>query len=288
MTGEQALLQTKVALAAQGIADAGLEAEVLLMHVWGVGRAQLYCQLQQPLSSENSARLWQLVERRLQREPLAYIVGHQEFFGLDFYLDHQAFIPRPESELLVEEALKFARSCPSPCLIADVGTGSGAIAVALAVYLPQAKIYAIDISAAALEVASINCRKHGVTSRVWLLQGNMLGPFPEPVDLIVANLPYIKDSELNQLSPEITRFEPKIAWAGGADGLDKLRQLLAQSREKLRSSSLLLLEIGQGEGGAAILLAQDYFPCSRIELIPDLSGIDRVMSITVAPALAVA
>jgi release factor glutamine methyltransferase len=182
----------------------------------------------------------------------------------------------------VEEALEFAGQrflSGAPCSIADVGTGSGVLAIALALHLPQAKIYAIDISAAALEVARINCQQHKVTQQVHLLLGDMLHPLPEKVDIILANLPYVRDAELNGLSPEIKDFEPRVALAGGADGLEKIRQLLPQAKQKLFPGGLMLLEMGQGQGAAATALVRSHFPTARIDLIPDLGGIERVIRV---------
>jgi release factor glutamine methyltransferase len=182
----------------------------------------------------------------------------------------------------VESTLEFiSQRFPSgvPFSIADVGTGSGAIAIVVALHLPQAEIYATDISAAALEVARINCGKHRVEKQVHLLLGDMLQPLPEPVDIILANLPYVKDSELPQLIPEIRNFEPITALAGGQDGLEKVHQLLPQAGQKLLPGGLILLEIGQGQGPVATALVKDYFPTGKIDLIPDLGGIDRVVRV---------
>ena len=161
--------------------------------------------------------------------------------------------------------------------MADVGTGSGAIAIALALHLPHAMFYATDISPDALDVARINCRQHGVEKQVHLLVGDMLQPLPEPVDVIVANLPYVKDSDLPRLMPEIRDFEPTAALAGGADGLDQIRRLLSQAGQKLLPRGAIMLEIGLGQGPAALALARKHFTDSRIDLIPDLAGIDRVL-----------
>ncbi|GAI10002.1 unnamed protein product, partial [marine sediment metagenome] len=163
--------------------------------------------------------------------------------------------------------------------IADIGTGSGAIAISLALALPQVKIYATDISASALEVANINRRRYKVDSQVELLQGNLLEPLPEPVDTIVANLPYIRNCELRTLSPEIVNFEPMSAIAGGNAGWDKIRLLLAQVPGKLRPEGCLLLEIGQGQDKAVSSMAECDFPQAGVELVPDLSGTNRVVKI---------
>jgi release factor glutamine methyltransferase len=227
------------------------------------------------------------VRRRLGREPAAYILGHCGFYGIDFYVDSRALIPRPETELLVEEAVKLARriSCQRKQItIADIGTGCGAIAISLALALPQARIYATDISRSALKVAEANCRRHGVNGQVELRQGNLLEPLPGAVDLIVANLPYVKDCEFVDLSLEIREYEPTIALAGGRDGLDKIQEMLEQMRGKgdVHPGDLpayVLLEIGQGQGEMVTSLVNEYFPQASIELIPDLGGIERVAKV---------
>lgn len=284
MSLKEELYKAETTLTSQHIADARLEAELLLMHTLGIGRTELYIRLEQPLNSSVAEEFWDLVQQRLHHKPTAYILKQCQFYGVDFYIDSRALIPRPESELLVEEVLKFARqrfNSDDSYLIADVGTGSGALAIALALHLPQAEIYAIDISAAALEVARINCQKHKVSQQVHLLLGDMLHPLPERVDIIIANLPYVKDSELNQLSPEIKNFEPGIALYGGANGLEKISQILPQAKQKLLPNGLMLLEIGQGQGASVMALVGSYFPAAKIDLIPDLGGIERVVSVLV-------
>ncbi len=220
--------------------------------------------------------LRQLLERRLRGEPSAYITGHREFYGLDFMVDHRVLIPRPESELLVEKAIRLARS-QAISKIADIGTGCGAIAISLAVNLPAATIYATDISSQALEVAGENCRRHGVTDRVILLQGDMLEPLPGPVDLIVANLPYVREADLPAGGP--LSFEPKLALNGGTDGLDKIRVLCRQAEEKLRNKGSMLLEIGEGQAEAVMAILHESFPSALIEIERDLAGIERVVSL---------
>ena len=264
------------------IADASVEAELLLGHVLGMSKTQLYTEPERSLTSVETEHLWRLVRRRLDHEPTVYILGHCEFYGIDFYIDYHTFIPRPETELLVEKAVELAHHIShrgKQIAIADIGTGCGAIAVSLALALPQAKIYATDISASALQVAGINCQRHAVNSRVELLQGNLLEPLPQPVDMIVANLPYIKSCEFRDLSPEIISFEPTIALAGGEDGLDKIQQMLEQMPGKLNCGACFLLEIGQGQGEMATSSIKSYFPQASIELIFDLGGIERVVKV---------
>lgn len=282
MTLGDALYLTRCELAAANLDCATTEAELLLRHVLGISKTQIYSEPEQLLTTREINRLRHLTQRRLLHEPIAYILRCCEFYGIEFYIDHRALIPRPETELLVEEAINFARHHFSPgnkLTIADIGTGSGAIAISLALALPKVKIYATDISASALEVANINRRRYKVDSQVELLQGNLLEPLPEPVDTIVANLPYIRNCELQTLSPEITNFEPTLAIAGGNDGWDKIRLLLDQVPGKLRPEGYLLLEIGQRQDKAVSSMINSYFPQARVELIPDLSGINRVVRI---------
>jgi len=278
----EALQSVTQTLCRAGIADASVEAELLLGHGLGMSKTQLYTEPERSLTSVEAEHLCHLVRRRLDHEPAAYILGHCEFYGIDFYIDYHTFIPRPETELLVEKAMELAHRIShrgEQITIADIGTGCGAIAVSLALALPQAKIYATDVSASALQVAEMNCQRHGVNSQVELLQGNLLELLPQPVDMIVANLPYIKDCEFKDLSPEIRKFEPTMALAGGEDGLDKIRQMLEQMPEKLSYGACFLLEIGQGQSGMVTSLIKSYFPQASIELISDLGGIERVVKV---------
>ena len=264
------------------IADAFIEAELLLGHVLRMSKTQLHTKPEMGLSSAETEHLGHLVQRRLNHEPSAYILGHCQFYGIDLYVDYHTLIPRPETELLVEKAVELAHHISHPerqITIADIGTGCGAIAISLALALPQAKIYATDISASALQVAEINCRRHAVTGQVEFLQGNLLEPLPQPVDMIVANLPYIRTCEFEALSPEIINFEPPIALAGGKNGLDKIRQMLEQMPGKLDYGACFLLEIGQGQGEIATSVVNSYFSQASIELISDLCGIDRVVKV---------
>ncbi|MDI6814765.1 MAG: peptide chain release factor N(5)-glutamine methyltransferase [Dehalococcoidales bacterium] len=277
MTLKQALSRARRILAAHNAEDAPLECELLLRHTLKISQVQLYLELNHELSPKQEETFWGLIKRRLNGEPTAYITGHREFYGLDFYVNHRVLIPRPETELLVEMALNLAQNHPVST-IAEIGTGCGAIAIILALKLPEAKIYATDISAPALKVALFNCQKHGVANRVCLLQGNMLDPLPEPVDLIIANLPYVRELELTNS----VNFEPLLALNGGSDGLEKIRQLCRQVKNKLRPEGYLLLEIGQGQGKAVTTFLRSLFPSAKIEITPDLGGIDRVVSLGLA------
>jgi release factor glutamine methyltransferase len=283
----EALQSATQILLRAGIADASVEVEILLGHVLGMSKTELYTEPEKVLTLAETKHLRRLVQRRLDHEPTAYILEHCEFYGIDFYIDPHTFIPRPETELLVEQAVELAHRISrqgKQITIADIGTGCGAIAISLALALPRAKIYATDISASALQVTEMNCRRHGVNSQVKLLQGNLLEPLPQPVDMVVANLPYIKDREFKDLSPEIRNFEPTMALAGGEDGLDKIQQMLEQMQGKPSThrggcSACFLLEIGQGQGEMVTSLIKSYFPQASIELISDLGGIERVVKV---------
>jgi release factor glutamine methyltransferase len=278
----EALQSATQTLLRKGIDDASTEAEILLGSVLGMSKTRLYTEPEKVLTSTEISQLWSLIQRRLSHEPTAYILGHCEFYGIDLLLDCHTFIPRPETELLVEQAVELARRISRPgkgITIADVGTGCGAIAVSLALALPQAKIYATDISARALQVAETNCQRHAVSNHVELLQGNLLEPLSQPVDMIVANLPYIKDCEFKDLSPEIIDFEPTSALAGGLDGLDEIEIMLEQMPGKLGREGSFLLEIGQGQGREVTSLVKSQFPQASIELVSDLGGIERVIQV---------
>ena len=276
MTLRECLSCGREILAGSDIEYPSLESELLLRLTLKLSRVQLYLALDLKLNPEQEDTFWRLVKRRLKGEPTAYISGHREFYGLDFRVDPRVLIPRPETELLVEKTINLAKNYSSP-VIADIGTGCGVIAVSLALELPWANIYATDISGSALEVARANCLKHSVTDRVSFLQGHMLEPLPRPVDLIVSNPPYVKRQEISDDS-----FEPALALSGGGDGLEPLRRLCHQVDGKLRPGGSLLLEIGQGQQAAITGLLGSIFPLAEIEVTPDLSGIDRVVSTVLA------
>jgi release factor glutamine methyltransferase len=231
----------------------------------------LYSSLDDDISPHQQDACLRLVQRRLSGEPAAYITGCREFYGLDFSVNRHVLIPRPESELLVEKALELAADYQKP-RIADIGTGSGAIAISLAVNLPQAMIYAIDISPDALEVASSNCRRHGVADRVRLICGDILQPLDEPLDIITANLPYVHPDDIADTCPE-----PSLALDGGVDGLDKIKRLVYQVDGKLNPGGSLLLEIGLGQAQPVSDMLRCVFPAARLDIIPDLAGIERVV-----------
>ena len=275
MNVKEVLDDARKVLTDSNIEDAPLEAEVLLRDTLKKDRVGLYLALDDELSTEQQNAFRDRLARRLDDEPTAYIIGHREFYGRDFLVDASVLVPRPETELLVEKALEIVRK-HRLSVIAEVGTGCGAVAISLALELPHVRVYATDISASALEVARANSRKHGVSDRVRLLSSDLLGALPEPVEMVVANLPYVRESDLPRSGP-VSR-EPRLALDGGTDGLDKIRRLCSQAKAVPGSGGYLLLEVGEGQARAVSAFLHGLFPPAFIEVTPDLSGIDRVVS----------
>lgn len=268
-------------LISKGIESAALDAEVLLGHVLGLSRAQTLVAANTPLDGAQSRTYERLLARRLEREPTAYITGEREFWSLDFRVSPDVLIPRPETELLVEIALRLAReSAPArPLRIIDLGTGSGAIAVALASELTSAEIIATDVSAEALAVAAGNAVRNGVAERIRFVQGDLFDAIqPERlVDLVVSNPPYIRRSDIDTLEPEVSRWEPRGALDGGLDGLDYYRRIAAQAFRYLAPHGALAVEIGAGMGRAVAALFQDAAECAGVSIYNDYAGIERVV-----------
>jgi release factor glutamine methyltransferase len=262
---------------------ARFEAELLLADALGLSRTGLLAQLAEPLSEAEAAHFAGMVARRAQREPIAYILGHQAFYGLDLIVDRRVLIPRPETELLVELALPALKTVAHVVpIIADVGTGSGAIALALAKNAPHARIIATDISPDALAVAQLNAQRLNMEERVEFRLGDLLNGIAEPLDLIVANLPYIPLERLPRLPREIRDYEPRIATISGLDGLSQIRRLLQQAPTHLTRAGIIFLEISEEQGTAARELAEGMFPHAAIRLHQDLEGLDRVLEIAFA------
>jgi len=271
----EVLEQGNALLRDSGSNTARLDAEVLLARALGASRADLYSHPERPLTAEEVERYRSYLARRAQGEPVSYIRGTKEFFGLPFAVDRRVLVPRPETEVLVERALEGARTMNQAGLrIADIGTGSGCIAVALATHLPQARVYATDASAEALELAAQNVGRHGVRDRVLLFQGDLCAPLPEPVDLLVSNPPY---TVWQSLPEGITAYEPRLALDGGADGLDIYRRLLPQLPGHLRTGGMAFLEIGDGQEEAVPALAREALPGVPVQTWPDYSGWVRVI-----------
>ena len=262
-----------------------LDASVLLAHILNKPRTWVMAHPELSLTSEQQKQLDDALVRFENGEPFPYILGHWEFFGLDFEVTPDVLIPRPETELLVEKAIAWLQESQVPRTLADIGTGSGAIAVAIAVNVPHTHILATDISQAALEVARKNAQKHSVTDRIDFIQCDILPPPPDPFptnshfDLICANLPYIPTDTLKDLP--IYGREPTLALDGGADGLDLFRRLMKIVPDWLAPNGLILLEIEATRGVPALNLAYDMFSQVEIHLHQDFTGRDRLLEIRI-------
>ena len=263
-----------------GVPDSQLEAEVLLRLALQYDRACFYASLSENLGSARQKRVDALVRRRISGEPLAYITGQREFYGLDFTVSPAVLVPRQETELLVDAALEFARQRSGDGIsVADVGTGSGAIAVALAVNLRDAQVYATDCSKRALAVADRNKQVHGVADRVCLLRGDLLTPLSQPVDLILSNPPYIATSLMSGLPPEV-QMEPRVALDGGEGGIEVIRRLFEQAPPKLKAGGCLMVEISPEQLDAVCGLAKAQFPDTDVSYANDLLGLPRCVIVS--------
>src|SRR3989344_387561 len=316
MTIKQALAWVTKKLQAKNIKNASLDAEVLLSFILIKPKEFLYTYPEKVLTSGQTRRLNSLVKRRAKGEPIAYLTNHKEFYGLDFYVDKRVLIPRPKTELLIDEVLNYinqprsrgihprraARINSSPTRreikIADIGTGSGCIAVALKKHLPKSEVYATDISKSALVVAKKNARRHKV--KIKFFQGDLLKPLitrrrnvdvspslPR-IDIIVANLPYL-DNALNRrrhwpMSPAALRYEPRKALAGGKYGLEIYEKFFKQIQASLIKPKIIFCEIGNNYQRQLQQLLKKYSLSSQIEIKKDLASLNRILKIVKGPA----
>jgi release factor glutamine methyltransferase len=251
-----------------------LDAELIVGHVLGWSRTRVLAERGHVPTPEQLAGIEELIARRATGEPVAYLVGSKAFYNLEYFVDRRVLVPRPETELLVEHTLAVARKRAGPLTIADIGTGSGAIAIALAAHLPQAHLFAVDLSTDALAVAARNVQQHGLTERITLLHGDLLAPLPGPVDLIVSNPPY---TVLAEVQPNVLQHEPWLALEGGPDGTAIYRRLLSQAPQYLRPGGAILLEIGAWQGPTVAELVREAFPEASVRVERDLAGLDRVV-----------
>ena len=268
-------------LSQAGIANANLEALWIVEEVLGVSRVRILSYGEDVLDTKHYQRAISLIERRAAQEPLQYVLGSQEFCGLDMVVNPGVLIPRPESELLVEEAISLLEAHPQPVIL-DVGTGSGCLAISIGLALKRARVIASDRSLLALQVARTNARKHGIGSRILWLAGDLLAPLLSSglagkVTAIIASLPYISHDEWDRLSPDVKDFEPRLALDGGPDGLDIYRRLLHEAPEILSSGGRILMEIGIGQVDRLCqeVSASSFFEVEHIQ--PDLQGIPRMV-----------
>jgi release factor glutamine methyltransferase len=250
------------------------DAAVLLMHTLGLERATLIAHPERTLDREQQAAYQRLLERRLRFEPIQYILGHAEFYGLRLCVTPAVLIPRPETELLVEAVLNRLPH-DQPQRIVDIGTGSGAIAIALTHTFPQASVTALDLSPEALAIAGENASTHSLAGRIRLLQSDLLGTIAgeEPFDAIVSNPPYVPTEDASTLHPQVRDHEPSLALYAGVDGLEVHRRLIPQAFALLKPNGLLALEIGHGQRDAIAELLAGW---NDVEFLDDLRQIPRV------------
>ena len=262
-----------------GSGSAHLDAQVILAYVLGEDRSWLFAHYDYELMPAAAERYSELVARRTAAEPVAYLVGKREFYGLELVVDQRVLIPRPETELLVDAVLDHIDSRSERSVtVADVGTGSGAIALAVATNCPEATVYATDISEEALAVARQNVSRWDTRHQVTLLQGDLLAPLPQKVDILAANLPYIRSDEYRTLQRDVRDYEPQLALEAGPEGLDAVERLLRQAKAYLKPGGVVFLEIGHEQGEAMLELVGRLMPDARFVTVrEDYRGQDRLL-----------
>lgn len=270
------------------VAEERRTAGVLLCHVLGVDRTYLLTRSEEQIDEERYRKYLALVERRVTGEPLQYITGHQEFYGLDFTVTPAVLIPRPETEFLVERLIRLVRELRNETpLIVDLGTGSGCIAVTLALHIPGARVIAIDSSKAALDVARANAERHSARDRIEFVEGDLLAPLGErrldtPIDILASNPPYVGEDRPELIQREVSQWEPHAALFGGNDGLDFYRRLLLDAPRYLEPGGYLVFEIGYGQLDAILELI-NRSALELVDITDDLQGIPRTLALRVAP-----
>lgn len=260
----------------KGVDNPRLDAEVLLSHILGKDRLYLYVHFDQPLSREELSQFRAMVKKRVMRISVAYIIGYKEFMGHNFLVSPAVLVPRPDTEILVEAVSNRLRNLTAPRIL-DIGTGSGAILVSLLKDLPSALGTAVDISPDALAVAKENALRHDVNERAEFYLGDVFLPVQGKMfDCIVSNPPYIPDDEIKELAPEV-RGEPRLALAGGRDGLDFYRRILSEGVNYLTPGGILAVEVGAGQAREVALLGDDAKGLKNNAIIKDYAGIERVV-----------
>lgn len=263
---------------AQASFSADLDSRLLLEFALQESHSFLIAHADDPLTTEQENLYRHLISRAQRKEPIPYITGTAEFFGLSLDVNPSVLIPRPETEQLVE-LIVASSTAQEAQRVVDVGTGSGCIAISLAMQFPAMEVWAVDISPAALSLAQVNAHKY-VPDRLIFVHGDLLTAIDVPLDLIVANLPYVADDEWTMVDDAVKWYEPTVALSGGADGLDLIRKLLHQATSRLSPGGAIFLEIGWKQGVEAVKIARQYFPSAEITLEPDFAGHDRFLIVT--------
>jgi release factor glutamine methyltransferase len=259
-----------------GIENPELEVSLLLSKTLSINIPDIYAHPEKEVESEMLREFNELLERRIKREPIAYILGEKEFYSRSFIVTPDVLIPRPETEILVEEALGIVRSIPSP-LVVDIGTGSGCIAVTIGCECENTRIFATDISIEALIVARENAKRYRVDERISFIRADFLSCFKEEsFDVVLSNPPYIAESNFPDLQPDVRDFEPKSALLGGEDGLDCTRKIIFQTKEVLKNGGWCIIEIGIGQSEKVAETFEDA-GFQDISIVKDLAGIERVV-----------
>lgn len=281
MTIDEAITHAVRKLSDRGVPNARLDAELLLSHILQKDRAWLFTHAADRLDTVSEKHFQELIHRRAGREPLQYIVGSQEFWGLEFKVTRDVLIPRPETELVVESAMNVLKSIANPTVI-DLCTGSGCIAVSIGKQFDTARIFATDMSDRALGIARENARKHGVMDRIRFLEGDLFQPMEEldlidKVHLITANPPYIPSGDLPSLQPEVRDHEPAMALTAGADGTEIQKRIIAGAARFLLKNGSLIMEMGIGQAETLGRIIDESEHYGKREILQDLAGIDRVI-----------
>ena len=268
-------------LAASGIPDARLEADLIWMTALGVDRPTLYGMHYDEPSIKHSSKASALLEQRLERQPMAYLMGTKEFYGLDFEVAPGVLIPRSDTETLVEESIAICRSQlrVKPIVAVDVGCGTGVVSISIASSIPHICFTAVDVATRALEMTRSNAQKNNVYGQINTLKANLTTGIHGGIDLLVANLPYVRSQEIPLLEPEISLYEPREALDGGADGLDLFRAVVSDVPRKMNAPSALLFELDPREMAIASRIAQTAFPRANVRTVRDLAGRHRVLVI---------
>ena len=278
LTFQAHIIQARERLMSAGLSktEATLDAELLLRKLANLDRGTLLVRRHETAGPDLATAYRKIIRRRELREPVHLILGVREFWGRDFKVSPHVLVPRPETELIIETAMTTSRTFSSPVHIVDAGTGSGCLAITLALELPSVKFIATDISSAALTVARQNARRHNVSDRIQFMQTNFLENCTSGIDIIVSNPPYIQKSDMDILPPEVRNYEPSAALFGGHDGLDCFRVLFAQAETRLINGGWIIVEFGLDQEHDIYRLASRHQNLSFIETKPDLQGIPRI------------